>query len=64
MSHGRKALKEIVQLLDALKNGNVQEKNVVIGQGYRVCHATVVQCPVPTLQTDMSRAWACWNGIS
>lgn len=26
MSHGRRALKEIVQLLDALENRNVQEK--------------------------------------
>lgn len=31
MLHERKALKEIVQLLDALENRNVQEKNVVIG---------------------------------
>lgn len=32
MSHERKALKEIAQVLDALENRNVQEKNVVIGR--------------------------------
>lgn len=30
----------------------------------RVCCATMMQCPVPTLQASISRAWTSWCGIS
>lgn len=29
----------------------------------RVCRDTLMQCRVPALQADMSRAWTSWSGI-